>query len=265
MSKDEQIIRDASDLRKYRIELPNLYDDLGLDVYEFRLLAHYKRVGRCTESTATTAKVCNMSAGKVSETRLALKDKQLIKMLKMPIPGGYSYVIEVSDVWMRNFKKYAKNAGFQTPSPHEDPPSHSESTPSHSETKKELKNLSSSSSTDRSKNAVLYEQEIGQLTAMIADELADAEKTYPPDWIPEAIQIAVVSNKRSWKYVLGILKNCKEKNIRPSLSKFEKGKNNGNPAGSAKSPAKSVEQSEPSPEDLAAAERIKAKRRQSVP
>ena len=63
---DQQHIYDDSDLRKYRIELPNLYDDADLDPYEFRLLAHYKRVGRCTEGTRTTAAKCHMSPPQVS-------------------------------------------------------------------------------------------------------------------------------------------------------------------------------------------------------
>lgn len=70
-------------------------------------------------------------------------------------------------------------------------------------------------------NFKLYEAEFGVLTPMIADAIKDAEKTYPPEWIPEAMQIAVANNKRSWKYVEGILKNCKAKNVRPSLNKLE--------------------------------------------
>jgi len=53
---------------------------------------------------------------------------------------------------------------------------------------------------------VLYEQNIGLLTPMIADELRDAEKHYPADWIADAFREAVTLNKRSWKYVLAILK-----------------------------------------------------------
>jgi DNA replication protein len=52
---------------------------------------------------------------------------------------------------------------------------------------------------------VLYEQNIGLLTPMIADELRDAEKHYPSDWISDAFREAVVLNKRSWRYVLRIL------------------------------------------------------------
>lgn len=74
---------------------------------------------------------------------------------------------------------------------------------------------------DVKKISNLYEQEIGALTAMSADSIKDACDTYPADWIEEAIQIAVDSNVRKWKYVESILKNCKAKNVRPSLNKLE--------------------------------------------
>lgn len=52
---------------------------------------------------------------------------------------------------------------------------------------------------------VLYEQNIGALTPIIADELRDAERDYPVKWIEEAIQIAVRNNARKWRYVNSIL------------------------------------------------------------
>ncbi len=52
---------------------------------------------------------------------------------------------------------------------------------------------------------VLYEQNIGTLTPMIAEELREAERTYPPRWIEEAIKLAVTNNVRRWRYVQKIL------------------------------------------------------------
>jgi DNA replication protein len=52
---------------------------------------------------------------------------------------------------------------------------------------------------------VLYEQNIGLLTPMIANELRDAEKHFPADWIADAFREAVTMNKRHWKYVRAIL------------------------------------------------------------
>jgi len=53
----------------------------------------------------------------------------------------------------------------------------------------------------------LYEQNIGMLTPMIADELRDAEKRYPEEWIRDAVREAVLHNKRSIKYIMRILEN----------------------------------------------------------
>jgi DNA replication protein len=53
----------------------------------------------------------------------------------------------------------------------------------------------------------LYEQNIGMLTPVIADELKDVEKLYPQDWIRDAIKEAVLHNKRSIKYIARILEN----------------------------------------------------------
>lgn len=56
----------------------------------------------------------------------------------------------------------------------------------------------------------LYEENIGPLTPLLADALKDAEQTYSPEWVAEAIQIAVTRNKRNWRYVEAILKRWKE-------------------------------------------------------
>ncbi len=53
---------------------------------------------------------------------------------------------------------------------------------------------------------VLYEQNIGPLTPMIADLLREMEASYPQSWIEEAVQEAVVNNARSLAYVRAILK-----------------------------------------------------------
>ena len=53
----------------------------------------------------------------------------------------------------------------------------------------------------------LYEQNIGMLTPMIAEELRDAEKLYPESWIRDAIREAVSLNKRNIRYIIRILEN----------------------------------------------------------
>ena len=51
----------------------------------------------------------------------------------------------------------------------------------------------------------LYEQNIGMLTPMIAEELREAERLYPVAWIRDAIREAVNQNKRKKSYILAIL------------------------------------------------------------
>jgi DNA replication protein len=52
---------------------------------------------------------------------------------------------------------------------------------------------------------VLYEQNIGPLTPLLAEELMEAEDAYPASWIEDAFREAVELNKRSWRYVQRIL------------------------------------------------------------
>jgi len=56
----------------------------------------------------------------------------------------------------------------------------------------------------------LYEENIGPLTPMIAEELGAAEDTYPAQWIEDAVRIAVENNVRRWSYVEAILKRWQE-------------------------------------------------------
>ncbi len=61
--------------------------------------------------------------------------------------------------------------------------------------------------TERPNIFVLYEQNIGALTPMIADRLREAEETYPATWIEDALRIAVENNVRKWRYVEAILED----------------------------------------------------------
>ncbi len=51
----------------------------------------------------------------------------------------------------------------------------------------------------------LYEDNIGLISPILADELKDAEVTYPPEWIEDAFKIAVENNVRKWSYIRAIL------------------------------------------------------------
>ena len=51
----------------------------------------------------------------------------------------------------------------------------------------------------------VYEENIGLLTPMIAEQMKEAEKLYPEQWITDAIKEAVNANKRSWRYISTLL------------------------------------------------------------
>lgn len=51
----------------------------------------------------------------------------------------------------------------------------------------------------------LYEANIGLLSPILADELKDAEATYPREWIEDAFKIAVENNVRKWSYIRAVL------------------------------------------------------------
>ena len=52
----------------------------------------------------------------------------------------------------------------------------------------------------------LYEQNIGLLSPLLADELRDAADHYPAEWIETAIRQAVQYNRRNWSYIRAILR-----------------------------------------------------------
>ncbi len=108
----------------------------------------------------------------------------------------------------------------------------------------------------------IYEAEFGGLTPMIREQILDAEKTYPPDWLPEAMQIAVARNVRNWAFVEGILKKCKAKNVRPSLSKLEN--QNGRTAGNQnnRKPNSTSPKADKRRPDPAVAERVRQRARE---
>ncbi len=60
-------------------------------------------------------------------------------------------------------------------------------------------------SPQRSSIFTLYESLVGTLSPLIADELAEAERLYPAEWLEAAFREAAAQNARSWRYVSRIL------------------------------------------------------------
>lgn len=277
---DEQVISDPSDLKKYRTELPNLYDDADLDVYEHRLLCHYKRVGECTEGLETTAKKCKMSEGKVSEARQTLSDKGWITLQRVEMDKGrYRFIVRVVDHWIENFAKYSGFSAEQiahqlkkaSPSPREGIPSPHEASPSPREGKKELvKNLS-----DERFGRVcnkLAEVTGGGLNPQTADLVNTWLEKHSDEWIFEAIEIAKGKNARSEKYVDSILIGWEANGYPKTRDEKVQGAKNGNnvtgykPGSKSTGPAKTNHSTKPAytDADRAAAALVKSKRQAPV-
>lgn len=70
----------------------------------------------------------------------------------------------------------------------------------------------------------LYEENIGPITPIIAESLADLEKQYSEEWISEAFQEAAKSNVRNLRYIQAILKNWQEagKHVRTNRRSSQK-------------------------------------------
>jgi DNA replication protein len=57
---------------------------------------------------------------------------------------------------------------------------------------------------------VLYEETIGTISPLVADELRAAEEEYPQEWIEAAFREAAAQNRRSWRYVSRILERWRD-------------------------------------------------------
>ncbi len=58
---------------------------------------------------------------------------------------------------------------------------------------------------DRPTVFTLYEQNVGLLQPIIAEELREAATTFPSDWIDDAFRLAAERNIRNWRYIRSIL------------------------------------------------------------
>lgn len=110
-SSDGSVVIDAGDLRKYRTEIPNMVDDMGLSVYAFRLYAHLKRVagqdGVCYQGKRKIAEVCNMSAGMVTKAKRELVDAGLIVIDAGNAAERRPDHITIVDIWRKNFETFS--------------------------------------------------------------------------------------------------------------------------------------------------------------
>ena len=99
--------RDDGEARRYFYIMPNLTDDSGLSLAEFRLLAHYIRRGTCWESIRTTSEICGMRTNTVTAARNSLVEKGwLVVERRMNNGAVVGLTITVVDRWQLNMQAY---------------------------------------------------------------------------------------------------------------------------------------------------------------
>lgn len=117
----------ANDLRKYRVEIPNLYDDSELDPYQFRVLVHIVRRGVCYENDRALAESCQMSAGKANEVKKWLIKQGWVEYTIVPNTGQKG--LRAVDKWAENLANYQKTEQKNLASETEDCSPHEQSIP----------------------------------------------------------------------------------------------------------------------------------------
>lgn len=115
-----ETIEDEGHSGKYFHIMLNMYDD-DLDVYQYRLLGHYKRVcgnqnKPCTQGIRKIAATTRMSIGQVSGVRRQLAEMDLISVTVRDSKKGESLSVKIKDRMLDNVLRYAppRSAGEQT-------------------------------------------------------------------------------------------------------------------------------------------------------
>jgi hypothetical protein len=99
-----------TDEKKFRTEIPNIIDDLGLDPHERALYVHYKRAcgsGNCEwiESVRITAQKTKMSIGQTSQARNRLVERGLICTIRK---GNDGTAVRIVNIWDLNTAYYSQ-------------------------------------------------------------------------------------------------------------------------------------------------------------
>jgi DnaD/phage-associated family protein len=97
---------------------------------------------------------------------------------------------------MRTYRERLRNSNVTVTPPDTD-----------TDTESDIDNNSAAAIEKQSNIFILYEQNIGPITPLMADKLKHAEKDYPADWIQDAFQAAVNADARNWNYIYKVLEN----------------------------------------------------------
>lgn len=95
---------------KYRVELPNLIDEMRLSPFEVALYVHVKRRagddGVCKESARELAEACRMSLGQITAAKKELVTRGLIEVRRVKRQD----VIFICNIWQENYDHFAPHS-----------------------------------------------------------------------------------------------------------------------------------------------------------
>jgi hypothetical protein len=229
-------VTDLGSLHKYRTEMPNIIDELELDLYEFRLYNKYKRIagdqGMCIKSSRNLAAECKMSVRKLQQVKKSLAEprellggKPLIKITERKTKSGDpdTDLVEIVDIWPDNFLYFIqKSRGGGAPHapgvPHEMREGTAPGAPKEEQTKEEPNIRTTTASPKKSAARVVVSSHLKEfdLTPKLALELSQ----YPEEKLVKAIK-CIERNGEPVHNVYGFLKRAIEQNWEPKLSDKE--------------------------------------------
>ena len=113
----DNVIRDATNERKYFTLVPNIVLDIGLSPYAQLLYVHLKRVvgadlsGECFKSTRTLGRELGVSVGKISQAKQELASLGFIEIERRSNPHGGRprHYITLTDIMPQNIAFYHPN------------------------------------------------------------------------------------------------------------------------------------------------------------
>ncbi len=124
MSHEEiQVI--GTEERSYFSMMPHIADD-ELDVYEYRLYGHYRRVcgeanRPCVEKVRGTAQKLGIALGTVVQARARLAEKGFIRLHRLRCGSVERVDVTLAEIWPRNMLRYAVSPHERAVSPDERP------------------------------------------------------------------------------------------------------------------------------------------------
>lgn len=227
-----QRVKTQRGIMSYFAAIPHMADD-DLDIYEYRLYGHYKRIcgeqnNPCEESVRDTARKLGVSHPKIIEARRSLETKGYI-LVEQEAPQT-PLIITLLDLWPENMQRFSGSVVSQTGSQDSQggsvvsqigsvvsQPTHKESDknkePKRTEERPAAYPLEDQKLTFKHQAAYdAYQRWIGPIAPHNLKQLDMACELYSQEWMIEACELTQqryvegLCSKPSFGYMMGIVR-----------------------------------------------------------